>query len=802
MATTKLFDPQGNLRDIPDDQVDAALSAGGKRAVQMTDPNGVLRHVPEDQQDAALKAGGKLYQQPGVLKRFAVRAAQGLGIPTSAEELKQAVAGPTSASGAIEDALPPGEKMLYGYGKNLYQQGKKAVGEVVDAGKNIGAGQPIVPNLVKAGGAGGEFAVRGVLGPLGTPLMNAGEDAYGGPGNTYGGVGSPEYAGSVAASLASAALMKGAKEAKNTPGALKKVARNIVSAGDRDVLDAATKTANTAAAAADITRAGNQGRDELTLSKRGSVDEANALALKNHANAVQQTIADNTEIARKHAADTAAVKQENAQRLDAFNRQGDVGSEINDRSAELNRRVQQAEVNANNENNTNWNNWRDKVANTKADTQNIVDTIRAQGDKLTDPAARSEFKQIIAGAKPEAGDMSAFEKDRQDIIDGNFAEKGTQYQDLPPDKKAAVDKIMGDRGLEEVAGEPESGEGENKTEDTSTKQVPATLLHGWKTALEGSVRSAKDGTVRYAIGKVLDAVRDEEGNVSKAAGPEAQQALEAARATHGPYVETFRNSPNEPPTVASDFQKKTIPDFVAQQKLNEQAARLNHYDPQIGVQAAHIAQLQRQAEALGKVAPIGKGETPLPEPPKFKPLPEAPGTKSYAEPEPNKAIERPEVSAQKIREDLIKKTAARWRQTSQYQVRRLATSGIGSIIGAFAGHPGLGAGVGYAASEFVPKIAANIIEKPAVLKWLAEPSLGDINALKTIPHADQIVIADAIARTAVDEAQAGRPVKVGKDAVHFLGPARLAAIHNANIPKTAADAKRRIKDNQGDSNAP
>lgn len=45
---------------IPSDQVDAALRAGGKRAVKMSDPKGTQRWVPEDRVQDATKAGGKV----------------------------------------------------------------------------------------------------------------------------------------------------------------------------------------------------------------------------------------------------------------------------------------------------------------------------------------------------------------------------------------------------------------------------------------------------------------------------------------------------------------------------------------------------------------------------------------------------------------------------------------------------------------------------------------------------------------------------------------------------------------------
>lgn len=61
MATTiTMLDPTGTPRQIPSDQKDAALKAGGKVVVRMFDPKGTARWIPEGEKEAALKAGGKL----------------------------------------------------------------------------------------------------------------------------------------------------------------------------------------------------------------------------------------------------------------------------------------------------------------------------------------------------------------------------------------------------------------------------------------------------------------------------------------------------------------------------------------------------------------------------------------------------------------------------------------------------------------------------------------------------------------------------------------------------------------------
>lgn len=64
-----MFAPDGSVRIIPDDQVEAAKSAGGIRAIKMQDPQGVLRWIPEDKYQDALSAGGKL-ADPSVQTQF------------------------------------------------------------------------------------------------------------------------------------------------------------------------------------------------------------------------------------------------------------------------------------------------------------------------------------------------------------------------------------------------------------------------------------------------------------------------------------------------------------------------------------------------------------------------------------------------------------------------------------------------------------------------------------------------------------------------------------------------------------
>lgn len=59
--TVPVFAPDGQMRSIPQDQIQAALSNGGQRAALMTDPTGTHRYVPEGMVNDAVRNGGRLY---------------------------------------------------------------------------------------------------------------------------------------------------------------------------------------------------------------------------------------------------------------------------------------------------------------------------------------------------------------------------------------------------------------------------------------------------------------------------------------------------------------------------------------------------------------------------------------------------------------------------------------------------------------------------------------------------------------------------------------------------------------------
>jgi hypothetical protein len=132
---------------MPQDQTIQAQSADGTihefpAGTPRTVIDGVMKKYAASQ-NAATKQTPPTPERPGFFKRLG----QSVGAPTTKEEL--AALKPSTA----EMILGPGAavpKMLYDYLKKNIKSTGQEIGEVVDAGKNIAQGQPILPNVGKA----------------------------------------------------------------------------------------------------------------------------------------------------------------------------------------------------------------------------------------------------------------------------------------------------------------------------------------------------------------------------------------------------------------------------------------------------------------------------------------------------------------------------------------------------------------------------------------------------------------------------------------------------------------------------
>jgi hypothetical protein len=157
--------------------------------------------------------------RPGFFKRTL----QGMGLPSSGEELKAALPDFSSPSAVAKTEFkysPAG--MVYNYGKNLVNQGKETLNELKESTDNVKAGQPILPNIGKNAYAEGRFITRGLLAPVGgNAVQNFGEDI----GNKDIGI-QPNYpaaAGDATAAVLNA-LMLGKSQGPSTASRVNKLA--------------------------------------------------------------------------------------------------------------------------------------------------------------------------------------------------------------------------------------------------------------------------------------------------------------------------------------------------------------------------------------------------------------------------------------------------------------------------------------------------------------------------------------------------------------------------------------------------
>jgi len=213
-------------------------------------------------------------------------------------------------------------------------------------------------------------------------------------------------------------------------------------------------------------------------------------------------------------------------------------------------------------------------------------------------------------------------------------------------------------------------------------------------------------------------VRDTETQLSEEAG--AGEELATARALHGPYVDTFRNSPNEPATVASKSLGETAPEHVKAQARAERLKMLGQYDAEIPRMAAHIANLQEGLKALPNEVPLREQIKPLPQRPEPVPVPKFKA--KTISPEDIRARHRADLQATA---DLM---ANLGRRRVDWQLLTGAGALVAGILGEFRGAGLLElAGGGALAAPFVSEAYANFLERPGVIARLEQITPADID---------------------------------------------------------------------------
>lgn len=431
-----------------------------------------------------------------------------------------------------------------------------------------------------------------------------------------------------------------------------------------------------------------------------------------------KAIKDRQEEEAKHQQATDEVRKRNDAVMRDRQKRVDTQQKLDTASKELDDKIAKAEKDANAANNAAWKVWRAKVANVQVDMQTVVDAIKAQTDKMS-PEQVSTFKEILRETAPAEEDLSELDQTRNSIAKNAGYDK--PYAELPPDRKAVIDDQIKRIGLGDLADEATGGEGGGATGGgRGLKQISASRLHGWKTQLEDAVRADRTGNVKYAIGQVLQVVRKLEEDVSKEAG--ADDELKKARALHGPYVDTFRNTQTTPGTAANYVRSKVTPGFTRDAKLEDYLGRVGQYDHSIPKLAQHVENLQAGLKALPKDQPLREQIT-LPPPPlepasKFEPKPLTPHP------------EVPNIQAENVQ--YIDRGLRKYGKVGSW-VLRIVVGGLTTRLA----HGNLSE---FGGELLVGQVGVTLLTKalrsPSVLEWLARPSAEDMQMIESLPPQD------------------------------------------------------------------
>lgn len=547
--------------------------------------------------------------------------------------------------------------------------------------------------------------------------------------------------------------------AAKTPGELKAKAADISRNAVRDTLavpENTTRVVEKFGRESEEARTSQRQARERSEKSRAEVEQKNLAQLRSEADARLKALKENRDQQRTFEEKKTTTAKENEATLRQRKNQEATQKKLETASKDLDQRIETAGRKAKKANDDAWDAWRRKVAGAEVPSESIVETIKAQKANM-DPEDVAEFRKVLKESKPDASELSG----TRDAV--AKSQGGTDYENASPKLKQTVDDIIDRLGLE-----PE--------EEVESKPVGADRLHVWKTQLEYAVRKATRGNVRYAIGQVLDQVREAEDNLSAEAG--ASKELSRARALHGRYKDTFENPPGEPQTVASKALSETSPEYAKEQQRAERLQMLGNYDPEIPKLANHIANLRKGISSLKP------GELkPYPAAPRARAIPKPGEPTPYEEPETGKPLPSPPNLSEENRA-VIQKGLRKFGRVGGW-VLRLIAGGFGVKALSHGDFSALGSDllVGQAAVTLL----THLLRAPRILDVLSKPTAEDMELINSLPPEDAARMKEAIGALVEQERAHG-----GKEALDPRIAAWLGIEAGQSIPRNRKEALSRV----------
>lgn len=786
---------------------------------------------------------------PGALQRYG----QGMGVPTSKEEL---MAIPPATT--VDKLLGPFQvpiKQGPAYFKNLYAQGKTSMKEAEEAGANVAEGGPLGANIGKAGSAGMDLLLKGVLAPVGgAALATGGEDVAA---KNYKGA-----AGDAAAALTNYLLLRGGgrKAGLSKVGELREVAAeaapkaaeaspgtNIDTLAMREALaknggqfkPGVAEEANKIkvrmqmeAKAAETERMMNGGYKESAaekarlgeggapteppaatpgLNKVGQLRETSRTQrFGRKVTGVEQGLKEEvSKTAEKHGKDVEAhgekseeVKRQNLQKtLEAHAKHGEKVRKVEETNKQI-----QAENEAERAKVAKRNQLAAHVDTHSMELGKKINTV----EKSVHKAANQKFNEVRDKiGNPEAPSenlVSSVKSIEQDILQG-IPENVKEFRAIA--SLAPGGEEMGGLREEVMQGQEMQGSYDDLSPEHKATVDRIAESYGGGTVTEGkpvtwdklqALKSRLDARLRKGRGMNGDLKRglyklrdDVVGEMGEMAEAKgAGKEWAGARDFWRQYKEDF-HEPQGPSGSGSP---------VAQAREGVDPAFIR--DPFLGKKSARALEILRKypehggheaathAENLVKSHGEMKG---LPE--KFKeeplkPMPEK--TEPDLTPKP-KAPATPVVDAQKVAKEAIASRAKNWGLFNARDIGILASGGLGELMGSIFGNNALerlaGAATGVGAYEGGKFAASRMLNKPGVVEWLAQTPPQEMEVLNKIPGADKVKIINAVTNEAEKAAKAGKQVQLSPEARQWLGAANVARILAANSAQQGQIKNRR-----------
>jgi hypothetical protein len=520
--------------------------------------------------------------------------------------------------------------------------------------------------------------------------------------------------------------------------------------------------------------------------KVARVKESNARAHAKHAAEVEKIRKENARIMERHQAISKRIAEENAAAEHTLELRRAEEAGLQQDTARYYAAEDAVKARAKSATDKAWKPWHDKMAGVTIDGGEISEPLK----KIT--KLSPEVARVINQLTPDPEDAppeSMYAKDRAAIMKSQGYKE--DYWDLPPEKKAEVDKIASTNGFEPepIDFNPEAG-----------KPIPAEQVHRARSIVGRNVYSGKyEGPLLGEMKQLLKTLDQAETRASLNAG--ALDDLKAAREETQKYQKAFGRERHVPKTQDEIRKREANPEQFDEENDRERLNAAQVYDPSLVKDYEKVQARRAQLKKMPAEDQLRKGQKQIPAPPsaddwrsgfrlqkepappsmddlragyRLKPEPEPPipAAEKVEQPERVSPPERPPevVAEQKTLgpEEIVasrKAAAAGLAKSLREQGIRRTINALfyttpGAILAKLLGRPG------YAAMEIAmaPAILAgshvlsNLLERPEVVSWLSKVTPKDLDLIRSLPEEQRAVFTKNLGELVKDAKKKGFPV--------------------------------------------